>query len=385
MGAQPRTVVFLLESMSGGGAERNALALLRHLPPAEWRQVLVLKRRGGALLEELPPGQEVQVLEEMGARGHLGMARCLAQVLRTSQADLLFTSLFRPNALGGLAKALHGSRVPWIPSEHNNLQRILASQPTWNRLKRYLVFRWLYPRAAKVVAVSSGLGDSLHTEFGLPRPWLQTIHNPIDCREIENLVQARSGHARPAGPPRIVACGRLIHQKGFDLLLEAVAGLDLPQAPELVIVGEGARRPELEQQARALGIADRVRFTGFLLSPWEELALGDVFVLSSRWEGFGNVLIEAMACGLPVVAFDCDFGPREILTDGVNGLLVPPEDPQALGRAIARVLQDPTLATGLAGKGRQRARDFSAPAIVAQYAALFEQVIHEAESRQGAH
>lgn len=374
----PRTVVFLLESLSGGGAERNALTLIRSLASQGWRVVLILQRETGGLIDELPVGTPKIVLQTGRPLGVLRIAARLATVLQQLQADLLFTSLSRPNAVAGLAKLLFRIPTPWVPSEHNNLARILVTQPVRFRWKRSLVHRLLYPKAAAIVSVSHGLAHCLQHDYGLPGQSIHTIHNPIDGSDIEQILAGASRTTRTHGPPRIVACGRLIHQKGFDLLLEALARVRLPQLPELVIVGEGARRPELEQQARDLGLEGRVRFTGFLTQPWQELARGDLFVLSSRWEGFGNVLIEAMACGLPVIASDCDFGPREILTDGENGLLVPPEDPLALAESITRVLSDPGLAARLAERGRQRARDFSTERIVPQYAALFEQVIQQA-------
>lgn len=378
MNRQRRTVVFLLESLSGGGAERNALTLIRALPVAHWQVVVVLQREAGSLLEELPMEIPLRILQQVRPAGAWVLSGRLARTLAEVGADLLFSSLPRSNALAGLAICLRRSTVPWILSEHNNLERILVTQPARFRWKRRLVHKWLYPRAAAIVAVSRGLADCLSSQYGLPADKIQTIHNPVDGPGIRRLLTPGGAGSQPGRAPRIVACGRLIHQKGFDLLLEALARVRLPVAPELVIVGDGARRPELEAQARALGLGQRVRFTGFLLNPWQELAQGDVFVLSSRWEGFGNVLIEAMACGLPVIASDCDFGPREILTDGVDGLLVPPEDEGALAVAIGCLLGDPELAARLAEKGQRRAEEFSAQRIVPQYAALFDRVIREA-------
>jgi glycosyltransferase involved in cell wall biosynthesis len=141
-----------------------------------------------------------------------------------------------------------------------------------------------------------------------------------------------------------------------------------------VIVGEGPERPALTVLASELGLADRVLMAGFIADPAAWYAHGDLFVLPSRWEGFGHVIVEAMACGLPVVAFDCPYGPVDILGDGQGGVLIPPEDVDALARAIDDLLGAPETRNRLASQAREVADRFSQQRITLQYSQLIESV-----------
>jgi glycosyltransferase involved in cell wall biosynthesis len=232
--------------------------------------------------------------------------------------------------------------------------------------------RRLYRRADQIVALSQGVADDLVRLDPALTSRTVVIHNAC----VDERVRAASARpvARdgvPAGRKLIVACGRLHRQKGFEHLLRAMAELRGRVPSHLWILGEGPERAALEGLARTLGIERDVTFLGFREDPYRFMAAGDVFVLSSLYEGFGNVVVEAMACGLPVVSTDCPHGPSEIITEGVNGLLVPPTDPAALAQALERVLRDDALRARLAEGSRQRARDFEAEAIAARYAEVF--------------
>jgi glycosyltransferase involved in cell wall biosynthesis len=163
----------------------------------------------------------------------------------------------------------------------------------------------------------------------------------------------------------------LVKQKGFSHLIDAFVLLRKVIPAHLWIIGEGELRQELEAKVACLGLGNCVRLLGFQSNPYKFMAAADVFALSSLWEGFGNVIVEAMACGVPVVASDCLHGPAEIITNGVNGLLVPPSDDQALSRAMLRVLTDQALRERLSANGRARAEDFQARTIASAYERLF--------------
>jgi glycosyltransferase involved in cell wall biosynthesis len=174
-----------------------------------------------------------------------------------------------------------------------------------------------------------------------------------------------------------VGCGRLTPQKGFADLIDAFTRVRAVLPASLWIVGEGEERGRLERQIRRLGLTDSVRLLGFRRNPYQYLAAADVFALSSRYEGFGNVVVEAMACNTPVVATDCPYGPAEIISDGLNGVLTPPADAEALSQAIIRVLKDPSLQRRLAERGRIRSQDFTAPKIADVYGDLLWRVANE--------
>ena len=171
----------------------------------------------------------------------------------------------------------------------------------------------------------------------------------------------------------ILAMGRLHRQKGFDILIEAFAAL-ADSSIRLVILGEGEERAALRAQAKNLGVEARVHLPGFDARPERWLAHTDLFVLSSRWEGFGHVLAEAMAAGVPVIAARAPHGPEEIIEDGKTGLLVPVADPVALTQAMARLLDDRDWACRLAAQARIAVERFSLPVIADQYAEQIERV-----------
>jgi GalNAc-alpha-(1->4)-GalNAc-alpha-(1->3)-diNAcBac-PP-undecaprenol alpha-1,4-N-acetyl-D-galactosaminyltransferase len=171
----------------------------------------------------------------------------------------------------------------------------------------------------------------------------------------------------------------LSHQKGFDLLIEAFARLT-PKYPgwELRIIGEGTDRAALERLATERGVALRVRFCGWLNDPQPVLAGSELFVLSSRWEGFPNALLEAMACGVPAVSFDCDSGPSEIIRDRVDGLLVPPDDVSALASALDHLMDDAALRREMGDRAREVVTRFSCARFFAQWDNVVRGVLGEA-------
>ena len=197
------------------------------------------------------------------------------------------------------------------------------------------------------------------------------IYNPTDLTRIRAMM------TRPVEAPEggfIVAAGRLIRQKGFDILLRAFAGSERARGLKLAILGDGPLREPLLAEAARLGVADRVILPGFQANPWAWFARSRLFVLSSRWEGFGNVVVEAMACGAPVLVTDCDFGPREQVAHGVNGWITRTGDARALAEDMDLLLANPGLAARLGAAALERADDFDSHAITARYTDLFRDV-----------
>jgi glycosyltransferase involved in cell wall biosynthesis len=225
---------------------------------------------------------------------------------------------------------------------------------TWSWLRQQL-----YGTAWCVVAPSRGVLESFPASI---RARGRVIPNPV---ELTPATMPRRGSAR------LVAVGRLVHQKGFDLLLQAFAEI-APAHPTwtLTIWGEGEQRPALEALCASLGLAKQVRLPGLTKHPGQWVEEADIFVLSSRFEGFPNVVTEAMAVGLPVIAFDCPWGTDEIVRNGEDGLLVPLGDVPALAAALRRLIGDPELRRRLGEAGARNVRRFGKDAIVAQWDAL---------------
>ncbi|MFO1432056.1 MAG: glycosyltransferase [Candidatus Competibacteraceae bacterium] len=227
-----------------------------------------------------------------------------------------------------------------------------------------LIQQW-YPQADGIIAVSNGAADDLAQVTGLSRQLITTIYNPLDLDLIANqATQTVADSWLLSGqPPVLIAVGRLEPQKDYPTLLRAFAQLRKTCAAYLIIMGEGNQRPLLEALCRELGIAADVRLPGFVNNPYSYMARAAVLVLSSAWEGFPNVLLEALACGCPVVSTNCPSGPDELLAGGVYGRLVPVSDYPALAQAILETLAAPRESEKLL----QRARLFSLDTVVDQY------------------
>jgi glycosyltransferase involved in cell wall biosynthesis len=258
-------------------------------------------------------------------------------------------------------------RPPVVVVLQNNLQAMLNS----------LGFPWKFLRAAILAAhansngmvfVSAGVRDGFFKVLPDYRGETCIIPNAGWSSDVERLSFEACPVLKPAAKKVIVACGRLHRQKGFDIFLVAFSKIAAKLDVELWILGEGKERAPLRSLAAVLGIARDVRFFGFQSNPFPYLRAADLFVLSSRWEGCPNVVVEALGLGTPVVAADCPFGPAEILGNGRWGRLVPVEDDAALAAAMEEVLISPRLAARLSAEGRLRAQEFDAETVALGYA-----------------
>ncbi|HKJ88778.1 MAG TPA: glycosyltransferase, partial [Gammaproteobacteria bacterium] len=227
------------------------------------------------------------------------------------------------------------------------------------KLARRLGVRFLYRFADRIVANSRGVADDLIESFGLPPRKVRVVYNPVVTEQL--LERSREPVPHPWLQPgrefsTVVGCGRLARQKDFPTLFRALAEVRRERDCRLVILGEGPERDNLQELASELGIREAVDLPGFVDNSYAHMAKADLFVLSSRWEGLPNVLIEAMACGAPCVATDCPSGPREILQEGRYGRLVPMGDAPALAAAMQDSLKSPPSADELReGAARFRA------------------------------
>jgi glycosyltransferase involved in cell wall biosynthesis len=201
----------------------------------------------------------------------------------------------------------------------------------------------VYPWADAVIAVSDGVAEQVASLTGMPRERITTIYNPVVTPELLWRSREPVDHPwlAPGQPPVVLGVGKLKIQKGFRTLIRAFARVRAARPARLVILGEGARRRTLEALVDELGLREDVALPGYVENPWAWMSRASVFALSSRWEGLPGALIEAMACGCPVVSTDCPSGPAEILEGGVYGPLVPVGDAGALARAILELLDAP--------------------------------------------
>jgi glycosyltransferase involved in cell wall biosynthesis len=233
------------------------------------------------------------------------------------------------------------------------------------------VIRLLYRRADGLAAISHGVAAAVAGLLGREPESIPVLHNPVVSPGFEALSAAAPEHPWFGDDvPVVLAAGRLIRQKDYPTMLRAFALLAGRTPARLIVIGEGEDRGALEALAAELGIADRVAWPGFVANPYAWMAAARAFVLSSRWEGFGNVLAEALACGTPAVATDCPSGPAEILGEGAYGRLVPVGDAAALADALEATLAEPVDRGRLIARGKE----FDIGRIGPGYEALIEGV-----------
>lgn len=343
---------FLLPDLGGGGAERLTIDLLAGFVARGAKVDLVLMARQGEFLPLVPEG--VRIID-LGAKRLRSALAPLRDYLEAERPDALLAAMWPLTTVAQLAVLGMKQRPRLVLSEHCALLEQYAGQRgTLAALRASLRG---YRFADGLVAVSASLGAEIATLAGLPSARVTTIHNPIDPPLRSNRLSPWDG----CTGKRILAVGKLKAQKNQVLLIDAFARLAADAT--LAIVGEGELRPQLEAQIAALGLQDRVLLPGFSATPGDWYAGADLFVLPSEYEGFGNVLVEAMHCGLPVVATDCPYGPAEVLGHGQWGRLVPRGDPAALAAAITAELAAPRDEVAQ----RARAAQFAAEHAVAAY------------------
>jgi glycosyltransferase involved in cell wall biosynthesis len=385
--AGPARLAIFVRSLAGGGAERNMAQLAGGLAERGHRVDLVLGRGGGAFAGEVPPG--VRRVELGGPRwgrtaaallrdpaaarvllpslvsAHppavLACAPPLADYLRAERPDALFSALVYSNVAALWARRLAGTDTRVVVSERNAVFARVDGDPRRRTRRIPELLRRFYPEADAIACVSGGVADDVARATGIPRERIRATWSPV---VTPGLATARSEppHAwlAPGAPPVVLGVGKLKPQKDFETLVRAFARLRAERAVRLVILGQGPQRSRLEDLARRLGIAEDVLLPGFASDPFAWMRHAAVFALSSAWEGLPSVLIQALACGCPVVSTDCPHGPREILEGGVHGPLVPVGDDAALAGALARVLDQPPAADAL----RRRAAAFSVAPVV---------------------
>ena len=330
-------LALFMPGFAGGGAERVMLILAQGFADHGVQVDVVVIKAKGPLLSDVP--ENVRGVD-LDARRIAFSLDPFARYLRAAKPDAVLAMLPSTNVIAILARAMVRGRSRLVIGEQNTLSATMKG--THFKRARILpsLMRRTYPKADAVVAASVGVADDLTQMLGIPRDKIDVIYNPIDVSRIRALA------SKPIDEPWfdanagdvILAVGRLTRQKDFPALIRAFALLHRQRPARLLILGEGEDRPELEKLVRELGLDGEVRLPGFVSNPYAYMRRASVFVLSSRWEGFGLVVAEALACGTPVVSTDCPSGPREILKDGALGRLVPPGDADLLAAAIRETL-----------------------------------------------
>lgn len=351
-------VAFVLAGLQAGGAERVIAQIAAQAVARGWNvTVIAFDDPGDPVYHPLHSAVALRRLglPPSGAACSVRRVTALRRALREGAFDVVVSFLTKINVLTLLAGI--GLGIPIVVSERNNPRR-QAAHPVWN-----CAAAALYPRAAAVVVQTERGRGALPATA---RAKATVIPNPVEIPDFNEALATGQIFA---------AVGRLTHQKGFDLLIDAFARIaDDTPGWRLVIWGDGPDRAALEDRRRALGLAERIEFPGSSATPRGWTGSASAFVLSSRYEGWPNALGEAMAAGLPVVAFDCDFGPADLIHDDATGLLVAAEDVSALAAAMRRIMLDGALRRRLASAGHARVARFAAAGVVDAWLSLLGSV-----------
>jgi len=383
--AEGKRIAIFIYALTGGGAQRRTLTLANAFVDRGYAVDVVTVRGRGVLNGELSPRARLvpldagwsrwhpgSLLRKRGLKGYMAIPG-LARYVARCAPDILLSAASHANIPAILAWHLAGKPAPLVLRASNHPSGNLQHRPRRYRLFKPLYNRLgglLYARADAIIAVSKGVAAAVAELTGLPTERITTIYNPMMGQLAAASATPPVPHPwlEPGQPPVVLGAGRLAIQKDFGTLIRAFALLRRQRQARLVILGEGAKRPDLEALVGALGLQDDVLLPGYVHNASRWMAGAAVFVLSSLWEGLPGVLIEALAAGCPVVSVDCPSGPREILDDGRYGALVPARAPEALAAAIVATLAAPRQPDLL----RTRAAAFSRERSVAQYLEVLE-------------
>lgn len=340
-------IAFFLPSVRGGGAEKSIVKMCNELVTMGASVDLVLVKYEGSLLNYI--SDQVNVVDLKCSRSILSVFK-LAFYLINSNPDALISAMKHANIPAILAREIAkfiGFKTKLLISERSNASKSFENNKSFKNNILLLSMSLLYPKADKVIGISKGVSQDLAQLLNLEPEKVHTIYNPVVNNELFTLcnVTVEEDWFKKIDHPIIIAVGRLTKAKGFDNLIKAFAKVSFKINCYLVILGEGEERESLETLIGTLSLKDKVYMPGFVNNPYKFMKHSDVFVLSSVWEGFGNVLVEAICCGCKIVSNDCPSGPKEIIESYNVGTLVPFNNVNLLSEAIIQELgAEPYLA-----------------------------------------
>lgn len=362
-----KKVIFFMFSFSGGGAERTILNIINHIDKKKFDIHLVLgTTKNNDYLQFISDGIKVQVLDCVKLRFSIFKLR---KYILKEKPDLLFSTINANNIVLLLARFLTFKKIKTIVREANHRTQS-GKVSLWNKILTFLLYNFI---ATKVIALSNGVKNDLTSNFKINENKIQVIYNPVDVENIQKLSDEEiSDLDTRASEKLVIAVGRLVDQKDFDTLIKAFKIVSKNVTSKLVILGKGPKENHLRGLCKNLDLDEKVLFLGFKENPYKYMKKADVFVLSSKWEGFGHVIVESMVAGTPVVSTDCKSGPAEILEDNKHGLLVPVSDSESMAEKILFLLNEDDVRKEFIEKGYRRAMEFNAKNIVQKYSDTFE-------------
>lgn len=363
-----------------GGAEKRTLALLAHLDRRVFAPSLIVQHGDGPLWQELP--RDVPLIDLNTARMRFVIPEMRA-ALRQAQPDIVFALIEHTCIAVAIAARAENLKSRLIFSIRSNISRSLGSMSLPMRFTYRAAIKRYFPDAAAIVAVSRGAGEEFAKLAPAIRDRIVVLPSPAVAPGLAEQSRIAPDHLWARSEvPYILACGRMVAEKGFATLIRAFARVRARHNVRLIILGEGPQRKPLEALVKQLHLRGAVALPGHVGTPYRFMGAAAAFVLSSRWEGMPGVLIEAMACGAPVVATDCKFGPGELIQHGENGLLARPDSVDSLEEQMERVLADRRFAARLGAAGKASMARYSEAAACAAHEELFHSLMANAHVRE---
>ena len=347
MNKKRRHLAIFVAFSGTGGVERVVHHLLQGLSAHDIDVDLLAVVGKKGWLPEIP-WPNIRVIDLKVKHTHLALP-ALTRYLRKERPDVLMAAKDRAVRIAVLARLFAHVKTRLVGQLHNNISGYLETKTPLQRWVRCAPMRWLFPHVDLIITVSEGVIEDTIKVAGYPRERLVALPNPIITPDVFRKSEEPVGHPWFGTPsiPVILGAGRLTKEKGFATLIRAFKIVRQHKDCKLVIIGEGPLRPDLENLVDELGLADSVAMPGYTDNPYAWMKKSSLFVLSSLWEGSGNVLIEAMALGVPSISTDCPYGPSETLANGKYGALVPVDDPESMAKAMLDTLSNPISAKEL--------------------------------------
>jgi glycosyltransferase involved in cell wall biosynthesis len=366
-------IAFFYRELDQGGIQRMLIDCTNYFAQNGYDVSFVLMKRSDDYHQLL--NEKIKVIYFDSIK-KTQLYRSFANILKREKFDVLYSATPALNIFSIVTRMLCGSKTKLIISEHNNTLVFFRNMKFTLSKLTYLSIPLLYRYADGIIAVSKGVGEGLQKIALLPDDKITVIHNPAYSPIIQEQLKEHPNHEwfNDGEIPTFITVGRLTEAKNHALLLDAMKLVVKNRPAKLLIIGEGHLRPQLEEKIKELELSDCVSLVGFVVNPVSWISQSNVFVLSSDYEGFGIVLVEALAAGTTIVSTDCDYGPEEIL-DNRYGYLVPVRNAMELAKKMEFALDHPLEKALL----RRRAQEFSVDNIMSEYAHMFEAVGRSSE------
>ena len=368
MNVRKMKILFIIPSLVFGGAERVLIHLINSLNKDKYSICLVLFEDIPDYKGELHFSGEIVYLDKKSRWDFLKLILKLRKTMKTYQPDTVLSFLDYTNIITGIASLFLKRKFKLILCERNYPPAYLP-KARLTYLRRWLM-KFTYRKADKILTVSKSIARVLEEDFNIKSEKIKTIYNPIMLNKIKDKCQKEIKHPffEDERAQIIISVGRLTEQKRLDRLLRAFSFVRKREnRVYLIIVGDGELRKELENLSSELRVDKWTDFVGFQSNPYAWIHKANIFVLSSDFEGFPNVVLESMACGTPVISTDCPSGPSEIIVNGQSGILVLTEDEKALAEAILKLLRNETLRRRISEEAKRRVEAFRIEKILPQY------------------